>query len=119
MCLSRRPASTGAALPRSVRAIHNGIVTERLDDGEIAQWLRSRTGWERRGEEIRKRFERASFADAISFVVRIGFLAEAANHHPDIDIRWRTVAVALTTHDSGGLTRRDLDVATSIDEAAG
>jgi 4a-hydroxytetrahydrobiopterin dehydratase len=94
-------------------------VTERLPDDEIAQWLRSRTGWERQGDEIRKHFERVSFADAISFVVRIGFLAEAANHHPDLDIRWRTVAVALTTHDAGGLTRRDLDLAASIDEAAG
>jgi 4a-hydroxytetrahydrobiopterin dehydratase len=102
-----------------VRRAHNGFVTERLPDDEIAQWLRSRAGWERQGDEIRKRFERVSFADAISFVVRIGFLAEAANHHPDLDIRWRTVSVALTTHDAGGLTRRDLEVAASIDEAAG
>ena len=94
-------------------------MTERLPDDEIAQWLGTRTGWERQGDEIRKRFERVSFADAISFVVRIGFLAEAAKHHPDLDIRWRTVAVALTTHDAGGLTRRDLELAASIDEAAG
>jgi 4a-hydroxytetrahydrobiopterin dehydratase len=52
-------------------------------------------------------------------VVRIGFLAEAADHHPDLDIRWRTVAVALTTHDAGGLTERDLAMAASIDETAG
>jgi 4a-hydroxytetrahydrobiopterin dehydratase len=113
------PAILGPALLPSVRALHNGVVTERLEDDEIARWLRSREGWERHGDEIRKRFERASFADAISFVVRIAFLAEAANHHPDLDIRWRTVAVALTTHDSGGLTLRDLDVAASIDDAAG
>ena len=90
----------------------------RLADGEIEQWLRSHATWERHGDEIRKRFERASFADAISFVVRIAFIAEAANHHPDLDIRWRTVAVALTTHDAGGLTALDLALAASIDEAA-
>ena len=49
----------------------------------------------------------------------LGFLAEAANHHPDLDIRWRTVAVALSTHDAGGLTGLDLSMAASIDEAAG
>jgi 4a-hydroxytetrahydrobiopterin dehydratase len=95
------------------------VMPERLADDEIVQWLQSRSGWERHGDEIRKRFERASFADAISFVVRIGFLAEAANHHPDLDIRWRTVAVALSTHDAGGLTSLDLALAASIDEAAG
>jgi 4a-hydroxytetrahydrobiopterin dehydratase len=90
----------------------------RLADDEIEQWLQSHADWERHGDEIRKRFERASFAEAISFVVRIGFLAEAANHHPDLDIRWRTVAIALSTHDAGGLTALDLALAASIDEAA-
>ena len=94
-------------------------MTERLADDAIVEWLRSRAGWERHGDEIRKQFERASFPDAIAFVVRIGFMAEAADHHPDLDIRWRTVAVALTTHDAGGLTRRDLELAEHIDEAAG
>ncbi len=94
-------------------------VAKRLADDEITQWLEARSGWERQGDEIRKQFERASFADAIAFVVRIGFLAEAADHHPDLDIRWRTVAVALTTHAAGGLTGLDLALAASIDEAAG
>jgi 4a-hydroxytetrahydrobiopterin dehydratase len=93
-------------------------VSKRLDDDAIARWLQGHADWERAGDEIRKRFECASFADAISFVVRIGFVAEAADHHPDLDIRWRTVAVALTTHDSGGLTELDLSVAESIDRAA-
>jgi 4a-hydroxytetrahydrobiopterin dehydratase len=107
------------ALPRRDPRAHNGRMTKRLADVDIEQWLRSRSGWEREGEEIRKRFERGSFADAIAFVVRIGFLAEAADHHPDLDIRWRTVNVALTTHDAGGLTDRDLALAASIDETAG
>ena len=57
----------------------------------------------------------ASFAAAIAFVVRIGFLAERADHHPDIDIRWRKVRIALTTHDASGLTNRDLDLAAEIE----
>jgi 4a-hydroxytetrahydrobiopterin dehydratase len=94
-------------------------VPSRLDDSAITDWLAAHTGWQREGDEIRRRFERPSFADAISFVVRIGFLAEGANHHPDLDIRWRTVVVALTTHDAGGLTALDLNLAESIDAAAG
>ena len=89
-----------------------------LGDDEIAKWLAAHAGWERHGDEIRKTFELASFADAIAFVVRVGFLAEAADHHPDLDIRWRTVAVALSTHDAGGLTGRDVTLAASIDETA-
>ena len=72
----------------------------------------------RAGTEIVKSFERASFPDAVAFVVRVGFLAEKADHHPDIDIRWRTVRLALTSHDSGGLTASDLRLANEIEEVA-
>jgi len=87
-----------------------------LSDAEVESALAVLPGWSRSGDEIEKTFERASFADAIAFVVRIGFLAEAADHHPDVDIRWRRVRVALTTHDSGGLTTNDTDLATKIEE---
>jgi 4a-hydroxytetrahydrobiopterin dehydratase len=92
--------------------------TPKLAEAEVATALAALTGWSRSGDEIEKTFERPSFADAISFVVRIGFLAEAADHHPDLDIRWRRVRVALTTHDSGGLTALDFDVAGQIEEAS-
>ena len=52
-------------------------------------------GWERQGDEIMRTFECASFPDAVAFVVRVGFFAEAADHHPDLDVRWRKVRVAL------------------------
>jgi 4a-hydroxytetrahydrobiopterin dehydratase len=90
-------------------------VTERLDDAAVAAGLARLPGWTRVGDEIRKDFACPSFAAAIAFVVRIGFLAEAANHHPDLDVRWRTVTVALSTHDAGGLTSLDLDLAGQID----
>src|SRR5438105_4529255 len=90
----------------------------RLADAEITAALASMPGWAREGDEIVKGFELASFADAIAFVVRIGFLAEAADHHPDLDIRWRRVRVALSTHDAGGLTNKDVELAHAIDGVA-
>jgi 4a-hydroxytetrahydrobiopterin dehydratase len=89
-----------------------------LSEDDVTAALGALPGWARRGAEIEKTFERPSFADAIAFVVRIGFLAEAADHHPDLDIRWRRVRVALTTHDSGGLTANDVDLAGQIEEIA-
>ena len=89
-----------------------------LSETEVASALAALSGWSRAGDEIEKTFECPSFAAAIAFVVRIGFLAEAADHHPDLDIRWRRVRVVLTTHDSGGLTAKDLDLARQIEEVA-
>lgn len=76
---------------------------------------RELSGWRREDRGIRKRYRRATFPEAIQFVVRLGELAEAANHHPDIDIRWRNVIVYLTTHEAGGVTALDLDLARQID----
>ena len=92
--------------------------TPLLPEAEVTAALAALPGWSRSGDEIEKTFECASFPDAIAFVVRIGFLAEAADHHPDLDVRWRRVRVALTTHDSGGLTASDVDVARAIEGVA-
>ena len=86
-----------------------------LADDQIATRLGTLSGWEREGDEIVKTFELPTFPDAITFVTRIAERAEAANHHPDIDIRWRNVHIALTTHDAGGLTDLDFDLATEIE----
>jgi 4a-hydroxytetrahydrobiopterin dehydratase len=91
----------------------------KLADADVEQALRELDGWERDGDTIRKSFERSSFAEAIAFVVQIGFLAEAANHHPDLDVRWRTVHVSLSTHDAGGLTELDVKLAGEMDRLAG
>jgi 4a-hydroxytetrahydrobiopterin dehydratase len=87
----------------------------RLDDDEIAVRITALTGWERDGDEIVKSFELPTFPEAIAFVTRVADRAEAANHHPDIDIRWRTVRIALTTHDAGGLSELDFDLADQIE----
>ncbi|MGO9875218.1 MAG: 4a-hydroxytetrahydrobiopterin dehydratase [Acidimicrobiia bacterium] len=86
-----------------------------LADAEITAALVALAGWARAGDEIVKTFDCDTFAGAITFVVHIGFLAEQADHHPDIDVRWRHVRVALTTHSAHGLTKRDLDLAAEIE----
>jgi 4a-hydroxytetrahydrobiopterin dehydratase len=89
-----------------------------LDDDQITSRLGALPAWERDGDVISKTFELPTFPDAIAFVTRIAEGAEAANHHPDIDIRWRNVRIALTTHDAGGLTDLDFDLATEIEACA-
>ena len=86
-----------------------------LDDDQITTRLATLGGWEREGDEIVKTFELPTFPDAIAFVTRIAERAEAADHHPDIDIRWRNVRIALTTHDAGGLSDLDFDLAREIE----
>ncbi len=87
----------------------------RLEAGEIADRRQSVPEWTVEGDTIVRTYECPSFADAIAFVVRIGFFAEAKDHHPDLDIRWRKVRVLFTTHDVGGLTDWDFELAAAID----
>ena len=89
-----------------------------LDDDAITAALTTLSGWERAGDEIVKTYQCASFPAAVAFVVQIGFAAEVRNHHPDLDIRWRNVKVALSTHDAGGITDKDVELAGAIEELA-
>ena len=91
------------------------VVMAKLSDAEITAGLSALPGWAREGDEIVKTFDCGSFPDAVAFVVRIGFFAERADHHPDLDVRWKRVRVALTTHDAGGLSDLDFDLATEIE----
>lgn len=86
-----------------------------LDDQEIRAQLDALRSWTRDGETIRKTYTLASFPEAIAFVQRVAELAERANHHPDIDIRYDRVGCSLSTHSEGGLTRKDFDLARQID----
>jgi 4a-hydroxytetrahydrobiopterin dehydratase len=72
------------------------------------------TGWTHRDDLLVRTTTCQGFDGALVYVNAVGALAEAADHHPDIDIRWNTVTLALTTHDSGGITRRDVELATQI-----
>jgi 4a-hydroxytetrahydrobiopterin dehydratase len=88
----------------------------RLDDTAVAEGLQRLPGWERRGNQIAKTFVREDFTHAMVFVNEVASAAEAAGHHPDIDIRWNTVTLALSSHAEGGLTDRDFQLAARIQE---
>jgi len=89
-----------------------------LDDTAIEQGLQRLPGWERRDREIVKTFDLRNFVDAVAFVNRVAEIAEAAQHHPDIDIRWNRVSLRLSSHSAGGLTEKDLDMARQIEVVA-
>jgi 4a-hydroxytetrahydrobiopterin dehydratase len=88
----------------------------RLDDTAIEEGLQRLPGWQRRGNQIVKTFTRADFAQAMAFVNQVAGAAKAAGHHPDIDIRWNKVTLALSSHSEGGLTERDFQLAARIQE---
>jgi 4a-hydroxytetrahydrobiopterin dehydratase len=71
--------------------------------------------WSREGDVLVTTVKLHNFAAALEFVNAVGAAAEAANHHPDIDIRWSTVRLVLSTHDSGGITLLDLALAAAVD----
>jgi 4a-hydroxytetrahydrobiopterin dehydratase len=89
-----------------------------LDDAILNAALHT-VRWEREGDELVKVVERKDFLQALAFVNAVGERAEAANHHPDIDIRWNKVTLRLSTHSEGGLTQKDLDLAKEIDSLDG
>ena len=86
-----------------------------LSDDEISAGLGALPGWERQGDEIVKEYKFPRFMDAIGFVGWVADAAEAADHHPDIDIRYNKVRLALSTHSAGGLTEKDLNLAREIE----
>lgn len=86
-----------------------------LTEAEIEAALRGLPGWTREGGALRRTFRFAGFPEAVAFVDRLVAPAEAANHHPDLLVSFNCVQVTLTTHDSGGLTRKDVDLARAID----
>lgn len=88
---------------------------ERLSDIAIQRELGSLTGWARKGDSLVKTYTFRSFPQGIAFVNRVADLAETMNHHPDIDIRYSKVMCALSTHDSGGITENDVNLARGLE----
>ena len=89
-------------------------MTELLTDDQLQQALGGLDGWRQDRQELVRVVELADFPTAITVVDRVAEAAEAADHHPDIDIRWRTLTFRLTTHSKGGLTDKDVDLAGRI-----
>lgn len=89
-----------------------------LSDEEIQQGLAQLPEWRREDDMLVREYELPTFMGAIDAVREIAELAESANHHPDLDIRYRRIHVALTTHDEGGISKKDFDLAGKIEAAA-
>jgi 4a-hydroxytetrahydrobiopterin dehydratase len=85
-----------------------------LDDEEITRQLAGLPAWQRDGPTIRATFEAPTFLGGIRLVDEVADLAEAMNHHPDIDVRWTRLTFALSTHSVGGLTQLDIELAHQI-----
>ena len=94
------------------------LLMGKLDEAGIRQGLEGAKGWTLEGNAIRRQFTLASFPDAIAFVTRLAFDAEAADHHPDILINYKRVTLTYSTHSEGGITNKDLALAAEIDAAA-
>lgn len=82
---------------------------------EVAERISSTNGWQTDGDTLRKRFEFANFAESLAFVNRVGEIAEAADHHPDITFGWGYADLRTTTHDRGGITDVDFALVQKID----
>jgi 4a-hydroxytetrahydrobiopterin dehydratase len=91
----------------------------RLTAEEAGVRLQSLPGWTLAGDAITRQFTFAGFPEAVAFVVRLGFAAEAADHHPDLLVNYKRVTVTYSTHSEGGLTAKDFDGATSATRTAG
>ena len=87
----------------------------RLDESARTAFLASHDGWTIDDETMTKTFVLRDFNAALGFVTRVGLLAEVADHHPDIDIRWNKVTLALSTHSAGALTEQDTELASQIE----
>jgi 4a-hydroxytetrahydrobiopterin dehydratase len=87
-----------------------------LSAEQIASHLNSVNAWRVESGELTRTFQFADFRGSMGFVTRLADLAEAAGHHPDIDIRYNKVRLALTTHDEGGITAKDFDLAAKADK---
>jgi len=91
----------------------------KLTPAQVRRALLTVPGWKRRGGEIWRKFTFAGFLPAIAFVRKVAAYAESRDHHPDIDIRWNQVKLALSTHSEGGLTAQDFASARHYTTLAG
>ena len=93
-------------------------MAEPLSDITIQRELGGLPGWSRRGDHLTRTYQFRNFSEAMLFVNRVANAAEAADHHPDIDIRYSKVTLSLSTHSAGGITDNDLQLAKAIDQSA-
>jgi 4a-hydroxytetrahydrobiopterin dehydratase len=90
----------------------------KLKDEEIESRIAALKGWAVEGNALVRHFTFATFPDAIAFVTRLAFEAEAADHHPDLNVSYRRVNVTWSTHSEGGITEKDFEGATQSEMIA-
>ena len=87
-----------------------------LSQADVSGRLSTLSDWQIESGELTRTFKFDDFLTALGFVNRVAELAEKAGHHPDIDIRYKKVRLGLVTHDAGGLTTKDFDLASTVDK---
>ncbi len=91
----------------------------KLDLGAVDTWLKAHAGWQRQGDTaIAKDYKFQDFAAALAFVVRVAMFAEKKDHHPDVELGFGRARVLFSTHDAGGITMKDLELAEATDALA-
>jgi 4a-hydroxytetrahydrobiopterin dehydratase len=89
---------------------------DRIGDGEVSAFVGGHPGWAKKGDALAKTFAFDAYEDGLAFAVRVGFAAEKRDHHPDLHVGWRKVEVVWTTHDAGGITGVDVEMAEASDK---
>jgi len=93
---------------------------KKLDDATIDRWVATHPGWDRVSQTaLAKTFKLPTFAAALDFVVRVGKEADRRDHHPDVELGWGRARFLWTTHDAGGITQLDLELAEATEKLAG
>jgi len=91
----------------------------KLTPADVSTWLAAHGGWSEEGNGLAREYKFKDFSVALGFVVRVGLAAEKADHHPDIAFGWGKARVFWSTHDAGGITQLDLDLAEASDAIFG
>ena len=89
---------------------------KKLEHAAIEAWLATHASWAREGDVLAKTFSFRDYPQTIAFVTKLGFAAEKRDHHPDLVVRWGKVEVRWGTHDAGGITELDFELAERTDD---
>lgn len=92
---------------------------KKLDDSAVTAWLAAHPGWARDRDTLVRTRQFPDYSTTIAYVVRLGFAAEKRDHHPDLVVTWGKVAITWSTHDAGGISALDLELAEVSDRLAG
>jgi len=95
------------------------MARKKLSDKEIDNAINELKGWKITNGKLYKSFTFANFTQSLDFVIKVGVIAEEQDHHPDICFGWGYAEFSVTTHDTGGLTQNDFDLAKKIEEING